>query len=105
MPRGRHTATRFPLAVFVVLCVAVASCLAGSRAAPFASVRQTRAQGSYVAVPPPGTSSGALGGASGTSSGALGGASGVATPLPEPSGTPSPTETAKADPAAYRGLT
>ena len=94
MPRGRHTATRFPLAVFVVLCVAVASCLAGSRAAPFASVRQTRAQGSYVAVPPPEISSGALRGASGT-----------ATPLPDPSGTPSPTETARPDPAAYRGLT
>ena len=100
MPRGRHTATRFPLAVFVVLCVAVASCLAGSRAAPFASVRQTRAQGSEVAVPPPAP---------------LPGASGPATPLPEPSGssgpltdpsgTPSPTETAKPDPAAYRGLT
>ncbi len=92
MPRGRHTATRFPLAVFVVLCVAVASCLAGSRAAPFASVRQTRAQGSDVAVPAP-----------------------AAAPLPEPSpssgplmdppGTPSPTETAKPDPAAYRGMT
>src|SRR5437879_209101 len=100
MPRGRHTATRFPLAVFVVLCVAVASCLAGSRAAPFASVRQTRAQGSEVAVPPPAP---------------LPGASGPATPLPEPSGssgpltdpsgTPSPTGTAKSDPAAYRGLT
>ena len=83
MPRGRHTATRFPLVVFAVLCLAVAFCLAGSRAAPLASVRETRAQGSFVLVPPPAT----------------------ATPLPEPSGTPSPTETAKADPEAYRGLT
>ena len=94
MPRGRHTATRFPLAVFVVLCVAVATCLAGSQAGPLASVRETRAQGAYGAVPPPGTLPGALRGASGE-----------ATPLPEPLGTPSPTETAKPDPAAYRGLT
>src|SRR5260370_2351033 len=91
MPRGRHTATRFPLAVFVVLCVAVASCLAGSRAAPFASVRQTRAQGSDVAVPAP-----------------------AAAPLPEPSpssgpfmdppGTPTPTATTHPEPAADRDM-
>jgi hypothetical protein len=95
MPRGRHSATRFPLAVFVVLCVAVASCLAGARAAPFASERETRGKGSSVAVPPPVA---------------------AATPLPEPSGpsfvplldpseSPSPTETANPDPTAYRGLT
>ena len=93
MPRGRHTATRFPLVVFVVLCLAVAFCLAGSRAAPLASVRQTRAQDSFVLVPPAVT----------------------ATPLPEPSpssglltdplGSPSPAETARGDPEAYRGLT
>jgi len=83
MPRGRHTATRVPPVVFVVLCVAVATCLAGSRAGPLASVRQTRAQGSSLAAPPPA----------------------AAAPLPEPSETPSPTETAKPDPAAYRGLT
>src|SRR5216684_2555209 len=53
MPRGRHTATRLPPVVFVVLCLVVASCLAGSQAAPLASVRQTRAQGSFVLVPPP----------------------------------------------------
>ena len=96
MPRGRHTATRFPLVVFIVLCLAVAFCLAGSRAAPLASVRQTRAQGTFVLVPAPV----------------------AATPLPEPSGgssgllrepsesqSPTPTETARADPEAYRGLT
>ena len=96
MPRGRHTATRFPLVVFIVLCLAVAFCLAGSRAAPLASVRQTRAQGSFVLVPAPV----------------------AATPLPEPSGgssgllrepsdsqSPTPSETARTDPEAYRGLT
>jgi len=104
MPRGRHTATRFPLAVFVVLCIAVASCLAGSRAAPFASVRQTGAEGSDVAVPPAGTLPGALRGASGTAT-PLPEPSGSSGPLADPSGTPGPTESPKPDPTAYRGLT
>lgn len=87
MRRGRHTARRFPPAAFVVLCLAVATYLAGS-AAPLASVapsvRQTRARGSSAFVPPPVT----------------------ATPLPEPSSGPTgPTETANADREAYRGLT
>lgn len=99
MPRGRHTATRFPLAVFVVLCVAVASCLAGARAAPFASVRQTRAKGSSAVVPPPVAGATPLPEPSGGSSGPS------MAPSLDPSATPSPTETAKPDPTAYRSLT
>src|SRR2546421_11004319 len=83
MPRGRHTATRFPPVVFVVLCFLVASCLERSQAAPLASVRHTRAQGSFVPVPPPAT----------------------ATPLPEPSENPTPAATPRTDAAPYRGLT
>ena len=83
MLRGRHSAARFPPVVFVVLCFLVASCLERSQAAPLASVRQTRAQGSFVFVPPPVT----------------------ATPLPEPSESPGPATITRADPAPYRGLT
>jgi len=97
MPRGRHSATRFPLAVFVVLCIAVGSCLAGAGAAPFASVRQTRAKGSFVAGPPPVEAATPLPEPSGPSSGPG--------PLVDPSESPSPTGTARPDPAAYRGLT
>jgi hypothetical protein len=95
MPRGRHSATRFPLVVFVVLCVAVGSCLAGARAAPFASVRQTRAKGSSVAGPASVAAATPLPELSESASG----------PLVDPSESPSPTETPRPDPTAYRGLT
>ncbi len=95
MPRGRHSATRFPLAVFVVLCVAVATCLAGAQAAPFVSVRQTRAKGSSVAGPLPVEAATPLPEPSESASG----------PLVDPSESHSPTETAKPDSTAYRGLT
>jgi hypothetical protein len=83
MPRGRHTATRFPPVIFVVLCLLVTLCMERTQAAPVASVRHTRAQGSFVLVPPPAT----------------------ATPLPDPPERPSPATTLPADPFAYRGLT
>jgi hypothetical protein len=69
--------------VFVLACVLVTVCLERTQAAPAASVRHTRAPGSFVLVPPPVT----------------------ATPLPDPSESPSPASTAPADPWAYRGLT
>ena len=83
MPRGRHTAARFPPVVFVVLCLLVTVCMVRTQAAPAVSVRHTRAQGSFVLVPPPVT----------------------ATPLPDPSESPTPATTPPADPFAYRGLT
>jgi hypothetical protein len=79
--------------VFVVLCLLVTVCMERTQAAPAVSVRHTRAQGSFVLVPPPVT----------------------ATPLPDPSESPTPASTtpastappsaAPADPFAYRGLT
>jgi hypothetical protein len=83
MPRGRHTAARFPPVVFVVLCLLVTVCMERTQAAPIASVRHTRAQGSFVLVPPPIT----------------------ATPLADPAESPTPASSAPADPFAYRGLT
>jgi hypothetical protein len=83
MPRGRHTAARFHPVVFVVLCLLVTVCMERTQAAPAVSVRHTRAQGSFVLVPPPVT----------------------ATPLPDPSESPTAASPTPADPFAYRGLT
>jgi hypothetical protein len=79
--------------VFLVLCLLVTVCMERTQEAPAASVRHTRAEGSFVLVPPPVT----------------------AIPLPDPSENPapastapastSPASTASADPYAYRGLT
>lgn len=78
MPRGRHTAARFPPVVFVLLCVAVAPFLERSKALPVASVRRSPA----IGAPAP--------------------AIAAATPLHDPS--PGPSLHA-GDPAPYRGLT
>jgi hypothetical protein len=69
--------------VFVVLCLLVTVCMERTQAAPVASVRHTRAQASFVLVPPPV----------------------MATPLPDPSESPTPASNVPADPSAYRGLT